>query len=151
MMLLPGLTQTADNYHEAVEILRKRFRNRQLIITQHQETLLSFEPVTEGNHLRNLQYIFDTIKSHIRSLKSLGLKLEPNLRLIVSRNISSDNEMEIGKLLLMFEEALLARERAFNSSTLHAQGRRIQERRRHLALVSGAREIRNISAISCCY
>jgi len=159
-----GLTLTAAHYHEAVEILRKRFGNRQLIIARHMEILLGIEPVTADNYLRYLWYLFDTTESHIRSLKSLGVqpemygsmlasvlltKLPPNLRLIVSRDMSYYDEMAIGKLLKMFEE-IVARERESNSSTLPAE-RRSKQRERNVALVSGAPKSRNVSGISCCY
>ena len=51
---IAGLALSAANYGEAVEILKKRFGNRQLIISKHMESLLSVNAVTSDNHLRDL-------------------------------------------------------------------------------------------------
>jgi hypothetical protein len=131
-----GLTLSAANYQEAIEILKKRFGNKQ-IIAKHMETLLNAEAVTSDNHLKELRHLYDTTESHIRSLKSLGVeaasygamlssvllaKLPPDLRLIVSRDVSSDAELSMENLLKLFEKELVARERASNPSTSHSQG-----------------------------
>lgn len=74
--------------------------------------------------MRGLGRRYDDVKSHIRSLKSLGVapdsygallspmllnKLPPELRLIVSRKIP-DSTPDIALLLKIVEEELLARE-----------------------------------------
>ena len=52
---IAGLALSAANYVEAVEILKKRFGNQQLIISKHMESLLSVNAVTSDNHLRDLR------------------------------------------------------------------------------------------------
>ena len=134
---IAGLTLSAANYREAVKILKKRFGNKQMIISKHMETLLGAEAVSSDTHLKDLRRLYDTTESHIRSLKLLGVeatsygamlssvllaKLPPDLRLTVSRSLSSDDEMTMENLLKLFEEELIARERASNPSTSHNQG-----------------------------
>lgn len=43
---IAGLALTAANYDEAIEILTKRFGNKQLIISKHMESLLHVTPLT---------------------------------------------------------------------------------------------------------
>ena len=120
---IAGLTLSAANYQEAVEILRKRFGNKPLIISKHMETLLNAEPVTSDQSLKELRHLYDKTESHLRSLKSLGVeptsygamlspvlltKLPPELRLIVSRRISS-TDLNMDNLLETFEEELVGR------------------------------------------
>lgn len=158
---IAGLTLSAANYREAIEILKKRFGNKQMIIAKHMETLLNAEAVTTDNHLKELHNLYDTTESHIQSLKSLGVeaasygamlssvlltKLPPDLRLIVSRNVSFDAELSMKNLLKL---CVVARERASNPSTSHSQGRRSQERGRHSALLSGACETGAGTGPSC--
>ena len=96
---ISGLTLTADNYKEAVLILKKRFGNKQQIITKHMDILLSLEPVTSQHNLRGLCHLYNLVESQVRGLKSLGVepssygsllssvllqKLPSELRLIVS-------------------------------------------------------------------
>ena len=68
-----GLTLTSDNYHEAASIQKKRFGNKQQIITKHMDILLNMEPVTSVHNLKSLRHLYDLVESHIRSLKSLGV------------------------------------------------------------------------------
>ena len=122
---IAGLTLSAANYHEAVAILKKRFGNRQQIITKHMDTLLNVEPMTSAHNLKGLRCLYDDVESHVRSLKALGVasesygsllssvllnKLLQDLRLIVSRRIP-DLEWDLDSLLRVVEEELTARER----------------------------------------
>ena len=85
-----------------------------MIISKHMETLLNAEAVSSDNHLKDLRRLYDTTQSHIRSLKSLGVeatsygamlssvlltKLPPDLRLIVSRKVSCNDEILMENLL----------------------------------------------------
>ena len=133
-----GLALSAANYGQAVEILKKRFGNKQLIISKHMETLLSFGAVTSDNHLRDLRRLFDQAEANIRSLRALGVepeaygtmllsvllsKLPPELRLIVSRKVPADN-LDVSTLLETFEQELIARERA--TSAVQQPNRRVR-------------------------
>lgn len=101
-----GLTLTADNYKEAVLILKKRFGNKQQIISKHMDTLLKLEAVSSQHNLKGLRHLYDLVESQVRGLKSLGVesnsygsllfsvllqKIPPELRLIMSRKITEDD------------------------------------------------------------
>ena len=162
---IAGLTLTAANYREAVEILQKRFGNKPLIISKHMETLLNVEAVTSDQSLKELRQLYDMTESHLRSLRSLGVeptsygamlspvlltKLPSGLRLIVSRKISSA-DLSMDSLLKTFEEELVARERASNPKSSNSLPRRGHERGRHQssALLTGSREAG--AGPICCY
>ena len=70
---IAGLALSAVNYQEAVTILRKRFGNKQLIISRHMEALLNVTAVTSDRHLRDLRRLYDQSEANIRSLKALGI------------------------------------------------------------------------------
>ncbi len=121
---IAGLALTAPNYKEAIAILEKRFGNTQQIISRHMDLLLNLEPVTGAHQLRNLRRLYDSVETHVRSLKSLGVesetygtllasvllnKLPQELRLIVSRKSS---DMDLDELLKEVEKEIDARERA---------------------------------------
>ena len=120
-----GLTLSAPNYAEAISILEKRFGNRQQIITKHMDQLLNVDPVASPYNLRGLRHLFDSVESHVRCLKSLGVtadsygsllssvllnKLPPDIRLLVSRKVPED-DWSLDVLLKELEEELQARER----------------------------------------
>ena len=133
---IASLTNSSDNYQQAIDILHKRFGNKQLIISKHIDILLNLRAVQSDHHLRDLRRLYDTTESQVRGLKSLGVesttygalfssiltaKLPPDLRLIISRKISSSN-LNMDTLLEAFEQELVARERANQTSTQPVKG-----------------------------
>ena len=121
---IAGLTLSSANYGEAIEILKKRFGNKQLIISRHLDTLLNTDVVTSDQDLKGLRRLYDHVESHVRSLKALGVKhdsygamlssvflnkLPPELRLIISRQLSG-SELSMTTLMKIVEEELVARE-----------------------------------------
>ena len=123
---ITGLALSTANYQQAIEILEKRFGNKQVIISKHMDALMNLETITSDRNLRELRRLYDQTESHVRSLKALGIepdsygallspvllaKLPPDLRLIVSRKVSQSS-LEMEALLTNFEEELIARERA---------------------------------------
>jgi hypothetical protein len=122
---ISGLTLTSGNYNEAIVILKKRFGNKQLAINKHMDILLNLYPVTSVHDLKGLRSLYDTVESHIRALKSLGIpsqsygnllcpmlmnKLPQELRLM-SHDIKNDN-WDLDRLLELLKAEVEARERA---------------------------------------
>ena len=116
---------TSANYHEAVAILKKRFGSRQQIISRHMELLLNLEAVTSQHNIKGLRRLYDTVETHVRSLKNLGVasesygslltsvllnKLPQELRLIISWRTSED-EWTLDTLMKEVRQELEARER----------------------------------------
>ena len=106
---ISGLTLTASNYDEAIEILKGRFGNKQQIINRHMEILLNLDSVTSHHNMRSLRKLHDTVESNVRSLKSLGvpresyggllssilmIKLPQEFRLVITREVGDDRQPE---------------------------------------------------------
>ncbi|CAB4034590.1 PREDICTED: uncharacterized protein LOC107346460 [Paramuricea clavata] len=96
------------------------------ITGNNSETASNHEPVTSPHNLKGLRTLYDTVESHIRALKSLGVQAETygtllcsmllnkspqELCIIVSREVQGD-VWELGHLLELIEKELEARERA---------------------------------------
>ena len=58
---ISGLTLTSTNYHEAIDILRKRFGNKQQIISRRMDILLNVKAVTSQQTLKGLRHLYDLI------------------------------------------------------------------------------------------
>lgn len=128
------------------------------------ELLLNVDAVSSDQNLRSLRRLYDTIESHIRSLKSLVMdstsygallcpvllnKLPPDIRLIINRKVAS-SKLNMDHLLKAFEEELEAREQASDST--YSQPRRNYDKGRHTptsALVFKAQE--SAAGMTCCY
>ncbi len=126
---IAGMALSAVNCREVIEIFRKPFGNKQLIISNIWISLLSVDAVASDHHLRDLRRLYDQAESNIQSLKALGVapesygamlssvlmtKLPPDLRLIVSRKVSVE-DLDIESILSTFEQELVARDRANHS------------------------------------
>ena len=68
-----GLTLISSNYSEAVAVLKKRFGNKQLIISAHMDMLMNLEGVSSGHNLKDIWELHNHLESHLRSLQSLGV------------------------------------------------------------------------------
>lgn len=123
---IAGLTLTAGNYREAVDVLNKRFGNKQQIIDKHMEVLLRLDGVLSDTNLKALRSLYDTTESQVRGLKSMGItsetygsllssvvlsKIPREIRLIISRKIG-DKDREFDEMMKVLLDELQARERA---------------------------------------
>ena len=122
---IDGFALTADNYESAVKVLKDRFADPQIIISSHMEELLNLPAISDIHKVSKIRQLYDSIETHIRSLRNLGIdynsygsllvplivsKLPEEMRLIVARNLGK-NEWNIDKLLCKFKLELEARER----------------------------------------
>ncbi|KAL5502091.1 hypothetical protein EMCRGX_G008809 [Ephydatia muelleri] len=121
-----GISLTSSNYTEAVAVLKKRFGNKQLIISAHMDMLMNREGVSSGRNLKAIRELHNHVESHVRSLQSLGVpsssfgamlasvimnKLPHDLHLAVSKEIT-DGEWDLKKVMAVVEKEIDARERA---------------------------------------
>lgn len=65
---IAGLSLTAANYEEAVQILKSQYGNTQILIAVHIDKLMSITPVTSSENIKELRSLYDTIEVHIRNL-----------------------------------------------------------------------------------
>ena len=122
---ISGLSLTSQNYKEAIDILKERYANPQIIISTHMEALVKLPYVRDVNNVKDLRKIYDKVESSIRNLKSLGInpdsygsllspllveKLPEELRMIIARKFS-DEIWRLEELMVYFKQELYARER----------------------------------------
>ena len=70
---MSGLTLNSDNYKEAVDILKDRFGNEQVLISAHMESLLRINKITSRHNVKGLRMLYNHVESCVRNLKSLKL------------------------------------------------------------------------------
>ena len=123
---LAGLSLTSANYHEAIDIPKKRFGDESQIITKHMEAFTGLEPVTDNRNLPALRRLYDKVETHVRGLRSLGVphsacgalltpllikKLPQELRVLINRKMTG-KEWEFNSIIEALLEEIEARERA---------------------------------------
>ena len=63
-----GLILTTANYQEAIDILKRRFGNKQQIISRHMDILMTTGAVASHNNVKALRRLYDVMESKVRSL-----------------------------------------------------------------------------------
>ena len=72
---ISGLSLTNDNYGEAINILKDRFGNKQIIISSHMNSLLKL-PMVKENDLQQLRSFYDEVELNVRLIVTLGVAVE---------------------------------------------------------------------------
>ena len=105
---IAGLPLTSANYKGALEILQSRFAQKQVIINAHMDTLLNLEPARSMGNIKAVRKVVDSVETHVRGLKALGIdskqygtllvpilmdKLPEEIRLIISRKYKDNFDL----------------------------------------------------------
>ena len=132
-----GFQLTNENYKEAMELLKNRYGDSQKIIAAHMNALVRMSCV-DNTDIGRLRKFYDDVTSHVRSLVNLGVesktygsllcpvileKLPNELRLIISRNNSADNNWDFTRILELINVELKAREALLVPSHTKVEGK----------------------------
>ena len=122
---IAGLPLTSDNYSAAIDLLTKRFGNKQVIISSHMDSFLKLTPLQNTSDTRKLRETFDKIEAHVRGLQALDVpaetygsflvpvlmsKIPDDIRLLVGREIK-DGEWNLTEILQLLRNEVENRER----------------------------------------
>ena len=70
---ISGLTTTAENYNEAVELLKQRYGNTQVLINAPMQQFVSLPVIKSVNDVKGLRKLHEKVKSSVRNLKILDV------------------------------------------------------------------------------
>lgn len=68
-----GLALNSKYYKEAIDILKDRFGNEQVLISAHMESLLRISKIKSRDNVKGLHMLYNHVESCVRNLKSLKL------------------------------------------------------------------------------
>ena len=97
---ISGILITESNYLEAVELLQKRFGNKQILITPNIDQLLSISPANNIHEIQKIRQVLDKVESTVRNLKYLDIDTTQYGSVLIS--------IVIIKLLKLLDQILLA-------------------------------------------
>ena len=121
---IDGLLLTNSNYGVALNLLKERYANPQLIIASHMNKLLKMEKVRTAKSSKELRNFYDRIESHVRSLQAVGVnpghygpllipiildRVPDDIKLMISRKLGTSN-WEIDAMMNLLKEEIMARE-----------------------------------------
>ena len=124
---LSGLNLNAENYKDAIALLKDRYGNEQILISAHMESLLKVQKIKSKDDIKGLRDLYNHVESCVRNLRSLKLetngygsllipilkqKLPDDLTLLISRKFGS-SVWTLEKVLEYFNEELRAQENCF--------------------------------------
>ena len=128
---IAGLKLTSDNYKEAVDLLKSRFGNTQLLINRYAESFDELKCVRSMNQVSELRNMYDRVEATVRNLRSMKIdantygaflvpllskKLPQELKRILSRHFK-DQVWDFTILMTLFKDELEAQERISLEST----------------------------------
>ena len=70
--IIYGIKLSNENYKIALDLLKERYDDKQLLIHSHMQKLLNLKTVEDVKYICLLRRLFDIIEIQIRSLKNLG-------------------------------------------------------------------------------
>ena len=135
---IEGFSLTKENYEAAVNLLKDRFANTQIIVSSHMDALLKLNVIVDICDLHKIRILFDKIETHVRSLQNLGIssecygsllipvivnKLPEELQLIISRKLEK-GKWDVDKFMEEFKAELEARERCSMSRNTRSTNKR---------------------------
>ena len=71
---ISGLTLNWENYHEAIDLLKNRFRNTQTFISVQMETLMNVNKVRKFGVTIALRRSYNYVETCVRNLKTLNVE-----------------------------------------------------------------------------
>ena len=125
---ISGIALSADNYTEAIELLKSRFGNKQALISAHVDKFLSLPDDVQSDDVKELREMYDTIEVNVRSLKSLNVlteQLGPVLVQIVMKKLPEDIKLLVSRH--MMTKVSLAGATSGDSSSGMSAGWKIDE------------------------
>ena len=69
-----GLTLSSENYQQALDLLKDRFGNPQVLISAHMDKLIKIKRVRGMNNLESLRKLYNEVETYLRNLKSLKVE-----------------------------------------------------------------------------
>ena len=101
---IPGLTFSAENYGQALEILQARYGNDQVLISAYMQKFVQITKLRNSNDIKRLRFLCDSVETTGCNLKSLRVetssygsllvpllneKLSNDLRVVTARNFEN--------------------------------------------------------------
>ena len=68
-----GLTLTSENYNEAIQVLKDRFGNEQVLISAHMDSLLKINKIRSVDNVKGLRTLYNHVEHCVRNLNALKL------------------------------------------------------------------------------
>ena len=72
---ISGLSLSSENYKEAIDLLKQRYGNTQVLINAFMKKLVQLPAVQNSNNVKWLRLFYDQAETSVRNLKTLGVEI----------------------------------------------------------------------------
>ena len=125
-----GLTLSSENYRQAVQLLRERFGNPQVLISAHLDSLIKIRKVKNIENVEGLRKLYNEVETCVRNLNSLDVetktygcllipilkeKLPEEMLMVISRGFGG-RVWKLDEFMNLFNVELQAKESCFSFS-----------------------------------
>ena len=119
---ISGITLSAKNYGQALEILQARYGNDQVLISAYMQKFVQIPKIQNSNDIKRLRFLCDSVETSVRNLKLLHVetsssqlvpllneKLPNDLREVIARNFEN-NIWTLDEMLKFLKTEIQAKE-----------------------------------------
>ena len=134
-----GILLSNENYQVAVELLKERYGDKQVVVTSHYTEMVNLKQAP--NNPKGLRNLYNEVEKHLRSLKALDQDIDQDLFIsMITSKLPKDVliQLEVQKgaktpwtvkeLRERFNDYIAARERAEHASTTRSESAGNHER-----------------------
>ena len=82
--IISGLTLSSSNYLKALDILRERYGNKQILISSHMDVLVKLPRATSFKDIETLRKIYNSLETSVRNLTELNVDINSYGTLLIS-------------------------------------------------------------------
>ena len=124
---ISGLSPTSLNYREAIDILKQRYGNTQVLISSYMKKFVLLPKIVSDNDVKGLRKILDQVECSVRNLRTLKVetscygsllvplvneKLPNELRVNIAKSFANDI-WDIDIMINFLKKEVEAKERSF--------------------------------------
>ena len=73
-LTISGLSLSSENYKEAIDLLKQRYGNTQVLINAFMKKFVQLPAVEKSYNVECLRLFYDQVETSVRNLKTLGLE-----------------------------------------------------------------------------
>ena len=74
-LTISGRSLSSENYKEAIDLLKQRYGNTQVLINAFMKKFVQLPAVQNSNNVKWLRLFYDQIETSVRNLKTLGVEI----------------------------------------------------------------------------
>ena len=83
-LTISGLSFSSENYKAAIDLLKQRYGNTQVLINAFMKKFVQLPAVQNSNNVECLRHFYDKVETSVQNLKTLGAEINTYGSLLIT-------------------------------------------------------------------